>query len=118
MGHHSKNLNLLQAALADLSFHLLWTLVVLNPGCSLESLEELLENASAQASQPESLIGPEPMPLVALGSSPYRCYLKRLQMILRGSQDWEPLSGGKNVGSGVRIDCTINSCVSLGKSFL
>lgn len=58
MGHHNKNLNLLQAALADLSFHLLWTLAVLNLSCSLELLKELLKNASAQASHPETLIRP------------------------------------------------------------
>lgn len=45
----------------------------------------------------------EPIPLVDLGSSPFRYYFKVLQMILTGSQDWEPLSGGKNMGSGLKI---------------
>lgn len=57
MGHQNKNLNLLQAALIDFSLHLWWTLMVLNPGCTLKSLGELLENANAQTSRPETLIG-------------------------------------------------------------
>lgn len=37
-------------------------------------------------------------------------------MILTGNQGWKPVSGGKSMVFGAKVNCIINSCVSLGNS--